>query len=244
MVTRMKILILLAHPDDETILCGATIDKLVRNGHQVFVCFFTKNEQAYFGSETQEKRVKRTIKEAKQSSRVLGFKCNFLDFKDMDLVKDKGLLIRAAIREIRRVRPDIIITHNINDKHIDHKSLAEVIPEANFQSGCKLCGGENVWKAGLVLQGEVDLEMTSAFSFTLVSLVNQVNLDKKIKAFCCYDSVKNEHDSDQRWLSEKIKMTAELRGKAVGGKFGEAFYLNSYSPISSLAAQLLHEFLE
>jgi len=37
----MKVLVLVAHPDDETIICGGTIDKLIKKGHEVFVTFFT-----------------------------------------------------------------------------------------------------------------------------------------------------------------------------------------------------------
>lgn len=239
----MKILVLLAHPDDETILCGATIDKLVENSHQVFVSFYTKNEQAYFGNEKQSGRTKRTVDEVKSSSRVLGFKYNFLGFKDMDLVKDKGALIRTTITEIRRVKPDIIITHNLNDKHIDHRTLAEIVPEANFQSGCKLCGGDKVWKAVLILQGEVDLEMTSLFNFSAVSSVSKQNLNQKIKAFESYDSVKNEHAANQNWLTEKITITARLRGKAIGDEYGEAFILNNYSPLPASSFRFLSELL-
>lgn len=240
----MKLLVLLAHPDDETILCGATIDKLIENNHQVVVGFYTKNEQAYFGNERQSGRTKRTINEVKSSSLVLGFKYKFLGFKDMDLVRNKSALIRTTITEIRRVKPDIIITHNLNDKHIDHRTLAEIVPEANFQSGCNLFGGHTKWKAELMLQGEVDLEMTSSFNFTMVSLVKKVNLDQKIKAFCSYDSVNNEHSTDLEWLLQKIRITAQLRGKAIGGDFGEAFLLNSYSPLSVESAELLKEFLK
>ncbi|MBU1322978.1 PIG-L family deacetylase [Patescibacteria group bacterium] len=240
----MNILLLVAHPDDETIMCGATIDKLVHNQHKVYVSFYTKNEQAYFGKEKQQSRVKRTVKEAELSSKLLGFKYNFLGFKDMDLAKDKGLLIRATIKEIRRVKPDIIITHNLNDKHIDHKTLAEIVPEANFQSGCCLCGGHEIWKAEIVLKGEVNLEMTSSFSFDFISSVSAKNITKKIKAFNGYESVKNEHQTTQAWLLEKIKITAKLRGATIGNEYGEAFCLNNYSPISGTSTKLLSQFLE
>ncbi|MDZ7586184.1 MAG: PIG-L family deacetylase [Patescibacteria group bacterium] len=240
----MKILVLVAHPDDETIMCGGTIDKLVNSKHEVYVSFYTKNEQAFFGKEKQQFRVKRTTKEAELSSKVLGFKYNFLDFKDMDLVKDKGLLIRSTINEIRRVKPDVIITHNLNDKHIDHRTLAEIVPEANFQSGCRLCGGHEIWKAGIVLQGEVDLEMTSSFNFNIISSLSVKNITKKIKAFSSYESVKNEHQTTQDWLFEKIKITAKLRGMTVGNEYGEAFCLNNYSPISAASTKLLPLILE
>src|SRR3990167_9650386 len=113
----MKILVLLSHPDDETIMCGGTIDKLVSLKNEVFVTFYTHNDQAYFGKEQQEKRRERAEQEAKRSSRYLKFFLNFLDFEDMQVEKDKGLLIQQTIYEIRRVKPDIIITHNRNDKH-------------------------------------------------------------------------------------------------------------------------------
>jgi len=240
----MKVLVLVAHPDDETIICGGTIDKLVRSGHRVEVRFYTKNEQAFFGKESQQKRVKRTINEAKQSSRVLGFGYKFLGFKDMELQKDKGKLIQATIREIRRAKPDIIVTHNLNDKHVDHRTLAEVVPEANWQSGCQLAGGLKVWKAGLVLQGEVDLEMTTGFSFQLISSLSLKNLEQKIKAFRCYQSVKNEHPAEQGWLEEKIKITARLRGQTVAVKYGEAFCLNDYSPVTAVSLNLLAQILK
>lgn len=50
----MKILVLVAHPDDEVIMCGASIDKLVKKDHSVFVTFYTHNDQAYFGQENQK----------------------------------------------------------------------------------------------------------------------------------------------------------------------------------------------
>lgn len=63
----MNVLILVAHPDDEIIMCGATISKLITKKDSVFVTFYTKNEQAYFGRETQERRVKRAVDEAKKA---------------------------------------------------------------------------------------------------------------------------------------------------------------------------------
>ena len=186
----MKILVLIAHPDDEVIMCGATIDKLVKNGHRVYVTYYTLNDQAYFKNETQSMRRRRTMKEAIRSSQHLGYNVCFLIFQDMQLEKDKGLLIQTTIKEIRRIKPDIVITHHAEDKHIDHRTLGEIVPEANFQSGCALCGGQQTWKAPVVLQGEIDLEMTSSFNFHVVSAVSEENLKRKIESFILYESVK------------------------------------------------------
>ncbi len=239
----MKILVIIAHPDDEAIMCAGTLDKLITKGHQVSVCYLTQNDQAYFGEETQKKRKNRAIHEAMDTARYLGYHINFIKLKDMQLQKDKGLLIQKIIQEIRRAKPDAIITHHQDDKHIDHRTLGEIVPEANFQSGCKLCGGNETWQASLILQGEIDLEMTSIFNFHVVSSYSLKNLKKKIEAFKFYKSVKAEHNMEVKWLYNKIRYVAELRGKAAGSHFGEAFIINNYQPLNHKSIKILYSIL-
>lgn len=240
----MKLLVLVAHPDDEVIMCGATLDKLIAKGHQIFVTYYTQNNQAFFKNETQNIRVKRAIDEASKSSKLLGYHINFLKFKDMEVEKNKGLLLQRTIKEIRRVRPDIIITHHASDKHIDHRTLGEIIPEANFQSGCNLCGGYITWQAKAVLQGEVDLEMTTLFNFDAISTVSLKNFKRKIESFKYYESVKNEHKTQSNWLYKKLKYVAELRGKAIGSQYGEAFIINNYQPLNYASVKLITDVLQ
>lgn len=240
----MKILVLVAHPDDEVIMCGATIDKLIKKDHSVFITFYTHNDQAYFNNESQNQRRKRAALEAKKSSEILGFKFNFLKFQDMEVEQNKGVLIQKTIKEIRRVEPDIIITHHFEDKHIDHRTLGEIVPEANFQSGCNLCGGRKKWAAKIVLQGEVNLEMTTPFDFQTVSSVSGENIKNKLKAFSCYESVKDEHSTDQNWLHKKLEYSAKLRGRAVAKPYGEAFALNNYSPLDADSLAMVSQILK
>lgn len=240
----MKILLLLAHPDDEVIMCGATIDKLVTSGNQVYVTFYTHNDQAYFANEQQSQRQKRAEEEAKKAGKYLRYNLNFLNFQDMQVERDEGLLIQATIGEIRRVQPGIIITHNQNDKHIDHRTIGKIVPEANFQSGCDLCGGDVTWQALAILQGEVDLEMTSLFDFNIVSEISKKNLQKKIKSFLLYASVNDEHQTGQEWLLKRLEICTQLRGKSVGLEYGEAFILNNYIPLKFQSLQLVTKLLK
>lgn len=239
----MKLHVIVAHPDDEVIICGATIAKLISRGDNVHVSYCTKNEEAYFGAESSKVRAKRTVEEANNSSQSLGFSYHFLGFKDMHTGLDKGLLIKAIIKEIRYFEPDVIITHYNNDKHIDHRTVGSLVAEANFQSGCQLCGGNKVWSAKLVLQGEVDLEMTTPFNFQFVSTVSEKDVDCKLNAFKAYESVKTEHNTSNDWLFKKLKTVSGLRGKAVDQEFGEAFIAENYSPLGYKSTMLLAELL-
>lgn len=240
----MKILVLVAHPDDEVIMCGATIDKLIKKGYTVSVAFYTYNDQAYFSSESQNERRKRAALEAKKSSKILGFKLSFLEFEDMEIEKNKGVLIQKTIKEIRRFEPDVVITHHFGDRHIDHRTLGEIVPEANFQSGCNLCGGNKKWSAKAVLQGEINLEMTMPFDFQAVSSASEENIKAKLKAFSCYESVKDEHNVDQSWLQKKLEYSAQLRGRVIGKLYGEAFTLNNYSPLDADSLIIVSQILK
>ncbi|MFZ2024896.1 MAG: PIG-L family deacetylase [Microgenomates group bacterium] len=240
----MNIQIVVAHPDDEIIMCGATIDKLIHAHHHVHVTFCTLNDQAYFGSETQSHRMRRAKNEAIRSSRKLGYTVSFLGYKDMEVEHNKGLLMQHIIREIRKRKPDVIITHHGSDKHIDHRTIGEIIPEANFQSGCNLCGGNKTWSAHAVLQGEIDLEMTSIFIFDTVSAVTEKNINQKMQAFQCYASVDAEHKTETTWLVKKCTFVASLRGRSIGKKYGEAFIINNYSPLDHEAVRMIGEVIK
>lgn len=239
----MKVLILVAHPDDEIIMCGATIDKLIKKGHEVFVTFYTKNCQGYFYKETQVKRKKRALKEANKSAHILGYKINFLPFHDMEVGKNKGVLLQHTIKEIRRINPDVIFTHYSLDKHIDHRTLGKIVPEANFQSGCAVVGGNTKAKAPLLLQGEVDLEMTTPFDYSVVSILTIENINRKIEAFNSYTSVKDEHSMNQDWIERRLRSVASIRGASINSEYGEAFIINNYSPLTSNALKIASEIM-
>ncbi|TXI32952.1 MAG: hypothetical protein E6Q58_03325 [Niabella sp.] len=239
----MKILILVAHPDDEIIMCGATIDKLIKKGHEVFVTFYTQNCQGYFYKETQVKRKKRALKEANKSAHILEYKINFLPFHDMEVGKNEGVLLQQTIKEIRRINPDVIFTHYSQDKHIDHRTIGKIVPEANFQSGCAVVGGNTKARAPLLLQGEVDLEMTTPFDYSVVSLLTKENINRKIEAFNSYTSVKDEHSMNQDWIERRLRSVASIRGASINGEYGEAFIINNYSPLTSTALKIASEIM-
>ena len=97
----MKILVIVAHPDDEVLGMGGTIKKHTKNGDSVVVAYLTTginarrsidytNSSSYNFSEHYLQKNKKQILElkndAKKSSKILGVKNTlFFDFPDNEM---------------------------------------------------------------------------------------------------------------------------------------------------------------
>lgn len=121
----MKVLILAAHSDDETIGVGGTIARHIKMGDNVYGKYFTDG----LSSRSQSKRIDiiKREKTAISASKILGFE--WLERGDFpDNMLDTVPLIEI-IREIERVKnlikPQIIYTHSPSDLNIDHRIIAE-----------------------------------------------------------------------------------------------------------------------
>jgi LmbE family N-acetylglucosaminyl deacetylase len=104
-----RVLAIGAHPDDLEHFAGATIAGLAERGSQVSLVVCTDGARG--GHETGD-LVERRRREAVQSAEVLGVGApSFLGFGDGDVVVDERLR-KALVHEIRRVRPEVLLTHD------------------------------------------------------------------------------------------------------------------------------------
>ena len=98
---KKKILVLAAHPDDETLGCGATISKLSKQGHDIRLLTFTDGVSA-----RDIKDIENRNKSLEKVSKILGivdFKYgNFPDNK-MDSVPllDVCKFIEKEVKEVK-----------------------------------------------------------------------------------------------------------------------------------------------
>ena len=124
-IKNKKVLIIVAHTDDETFGCGGLIKKLSLNNNIIRVISFTNG----VGSRSNQKSLQ--IEERKRSSenasKVLGFKwLAQYDYSDNELDKASLLeIIKIIEKHKRKFKPNIILTHNFSDLNIDHRKVAE-----------------------------------------------------------------------------------------------------------------------
>lgn len=120
-----KILICVAHPDDETIGCGGSIAKHVKNGDKVFCISMTDGVSSRDNFKKSD--VKKREISKKKSESILGFKwVKNKMFPDNQLDTVNFLEIVKTIEKAKtKIKPTIIYTHYPDDLNIDHRIVAE-----------------------------------------------------------------------------------------------------------------------
>ncbi len=124
----MDLLAIGAHPDDIELFAGGTIARLVSMGFQVGVLDLTRGEAATRG------KADLRLEESRAASTILGItERETLDLGDGDLLNtrdNRSLLVNM----LRRMRPQVVMTHHPEDRHPDHRRASELVVDAVFFS--------------------------------------------------------------------------------------------------------------
>jgi LmbE family N-acetylglucosaminyl deacetylase len=126
----LRLLVIGAHPDDAEYKAGGLAALYRGLGHDVYFVSMTNGESGHhkmFGTDL----VRRRRAEAAAAGRVLGLRYDVLDYPDGRL--EATLACReAVIRLIRAYRPDLVLTHRLNDYHPDHRATGTLVQDAAY----------------------------------------------------------------------------------------------------------------
>lgn len=134
-------LVVVAHPDDVEFGAAAAVARWTGHGKRVVYCMVTSGEAGIDSLSPEECG---PVREAEQrdSATIVGVdEVDFLRWRDG--VVEFGVPLRAAIaREIRRHRPDIVITNNFRDSwggsapnQVDHMAVGQAALHACQDAG-------------------------------------------------------------------------------------------------------------
>lgn len=137
----LRVLVVLAHPDDPEFYCGGTVARWVSEGREVTYCLLTRGDKGNDDVETDpETLAQNRMAEQRAAAEVLGVKeVLFLDHPDGYLTPDLALR-RDVVRVIRQVRPEIIVTCDPTNffpsdryiNHSDHRAAGQATLDAVF----------------------------------------------------------------------------------------------------------------
>lgn len=117
----MRLMAVMAHPDDAEIWCGGTLLLHADRGDDVRICTLSYTEDSERGLE------------ARQSARQMGCKVEFMGMKDAG-IRDTEEAVGRVWRCIESFQPDTIITHWCDDMHPDHEATFRLVRRALLQS--------------------------------------------------------------------------------------------------------------
>jgi LmbE family N-acetylglucosaminyl deacetylase len=124
-----SLLVVVAHPDDETLALGATLADLVASGVRVHVVALTSGEAAlaHVGEHLPELAAQRRD-ELERAGSALGLTgCTTLGLPDSRLAEQR-VEVEAAVQEaVERHRPDRVATLWREDPHPDHRAVSEAV---------------------------------------------------------------------------------------------------------------------
>ncbi len=125
-----RVLAVGAHPDDCELLCGGTLALFAARGASVAICAVAHGDKGSRDLSADDLAARRHA-EATRAAAVIGAKFHCLGAVDGEFVA--SLELRARIIEtIRRVQPDLILTHWPDDYHADHRVTAELVADSSW----------------------------------------------------------------------------------------------------------------
>ena len=131
MVEAKRYLYFGAHPDDPDLLFGGYAAKLIRAGHSVKFVACTNGDAGHFSGD-REALAARRYREAQMSAAIVGLtEYRIWNIHDGELTPSPDHR-KAMVRIIREFKPDVVISHRLNDYHPDHRATAQLVQDAAF----------------------------------------------------------------------------------------------------------------
>ena len=221
-------MIIVAHPDDEILGAGATINKLIKDyktlAHVVILGEGITSRSQQRDKQKWEKELKIHRSNILKAQETTGYQSSSIyDFPDNRFDTIALLdIIKIIETEKNKFNPEVIFTHHAGDLNIDHR--------ITFQAVMTAC------------RPQPDDTVKSIFSFEIPSStewqafnnqppfipnffmeINEDNLNAKQKAMECYEYEKRYFPHPRS--IEALKIQAQKRGIEIGKNLAEAYML-------------------
>jgi len=233
-MTRVDVLAIAAHPDDIELICGGTLIRAQMLGRATGILDLTAGELATRG--TPELRAK----EAAKAAKVMGVSVREnLGLPDGGIQNTPETRAKVAV-VIRRLKPDIVITHSQHGRHPDHPIVAQLVRDACFVAGLK--------KIEPKVPAHRPRKVLHALSFRedneKPTFVVDITLafEKKLEAIGCYESQFGEAVQagevypNGEPLRDLIRHHAAHYGSLIRCRYGEPFYTTETMRVDDVAA--------
>jgi LmbE family N-acetylglucosaminyl deacetylase len=225
-LTHKKILLVVAHPDDELLGLGATMHKLIcEQGCTVHVVILGEGITSRADSrdiQLWEKELATHRQNIKQAQSVIGYQSvGIYDFPDNRFDSVALLdIIKVIEKEKAAFNPEIIFTHHGGDVNVDHQRTFEAVITA-----CRPMAHESV-KTIITFETPSGTEWRAStdprhFVPNLFFSVSKADVDAKIRGMESYEFEKRPFPHPRS--PQALTIQAQRWGVTIGCDYAEAF---------------------
>ena len=228
MFDNKKILLVVAHPDDELLGVGATMHKLIE-ANKCIVEVVILGEGITSRSEEREPEKWKSELEVHRSNinnaaKFIGYKdvkvYDFADnrFDSIDLLD----IVKVIEKEKQRFKPEIIFTHHGGELNIDHQRTFEAVITATRPMENELVTSIITFETPSGTEWRASTDPKHFIPNVFVE-VSKDNVEAKVSAMECYEFEKRKYPHPRS--PEALRIFAQQRGIMVGCEYAEAFNL-------------------
>ena len=210
----LRVMAIVAHPDDADFRMGCLAVKLARQGARVrfvSVCNGNMGHQTMMPPELAARRKR----EAEEAGKKYGIeRYDVLDNGDCSLMPDYERRVEI-VKIIREFQPDFIVTHRTCDYHADHRAAGQLVQDAGYLLGVPH------WVPEAPVQRKRPVILFATDTFTQPRLLRpdvMVDVEPYLEQWCegvnCHVSQVYEWlpwDSGYQAELEKVKESKEAR---------------------------------
>jgi bacillithiol biosynthesis deacetylase BshB1 len=220
----VDILAVFAHPDDLELSVGGTMLKLKSLGYKTGALDVTRGEMGTRGT------VDGRAKEAEEAGKILE-----LDVRENLGLPDGHVFVNdesrtAMVRTFRRLKPRVVITHQLDDSHPDHDNIARLVREC-----MRLCAmrnfdpetGDEKIPPPIVAHDVFSRRVVPSFVVDVSEFHEQKMAAIRAHASQFYDPNSTEPETmltGKRFLDD-IASRSRYWGTTIGVEHGEPFYV-------------------
>ena len=236
-MNQVDILAVFAHPDDVELTVGGTMLRMKHLGYRTAALDVTRGEMGTRG------RVEGRSVEAENAAKILK-----LDIRENLGLPDGHVFVTdvervALVRALRRLKPKVILTHQLADPHPDHDHIANLVRESARLASMKNFDPETGREKIAVPKVAHNIFSRRAEPSFIVDISDF--LDQKMDAIRAHNSQFFDPDStepktrltDKGFLDE-LENRSRYFGSLIGVAAGEPFFvreaLNIDDPVDLL----------
>lgn len=205
----MNILVLSPHTDDAELGCGATISRLVREGHHVSVAVFSVCDDSLpkgFSLGTLRKECIDSL----TTLGVLEENIIFYDYQVRVFNYSRQNILDDLIQLKKKISPSLVFIPSIDDYHQDHMTIANEGVRC-FKNNCSILSYELIWN---------NTNFKNQIYFDLL----ESDVNNKISALEKYETQKHRIYFQNNF----IESLATVRGAQNGIRYAEVFEVIRY----------------